>query len=45
MGEELDLFGPFEVDPTTGKRLEPNVTVNGPVVPSAEMGKPAQIPA
>ena len=30
MGKELELFGPFEVDPVTGKRLEANPATGQP---------------
>jgi alkanesulfonate monooxygenase SsuD/methylene tetrahydromethanopterin reductase-like flavin-dependent oxidoreductase (luciferase family) len=45
MGEELELFGPFEVDPSSGKRFAPNATVESPVGHSADAGMPPEIPA
>jgi hypothetical protein len=35
MGDELELFGPFEVDPATGKRLESGSAVDRPAGTSA----------
>ena len=45
MGEELELFGPFEVDPTTGKRLEPNSALGSPVEHRAAADSLPEIPA
>jgi hypothetical protein len=44
MGEELELFGPFEVDPTTGQPLSGNAAAQ-PVDGSAVASEPPPINA
>jgi hypothetical protein len=45
MGEELELAGPFEVDPVTGNRLDNGSRLDKPIEHSAAAGGPPQIPA
>jgi hypothetical protein len=35
MGQELELFGPFEIDPVTGQRIGGNLAAEQPAEPSA----------
>jgi alkanesulfonate monooxygenase SsuD/methylene tetrahydromethanopterin reductase-like flavin-dependent oxidoreductase (luciferase family) len=45
MGEELELFGPFEVDPATGKRIDGSAAVDRPAERGPEAEKLPEIPA
>jgi hypothetical protein len=35
MGQELELFGPFEIDPVTGQRIDGSPAAERPAEPSA----------
>jgi hypothetical protein len=41
MGDELELFGPFEIDPASGKPLDSNVAADRP---SAHSARAAELP-
>jgi alkanesulfonate monooxygenase SsuD/methylene tetrahydromethanopterin reductase-like flavin-dependent oxidoreductase (luciferase family) len=43
MGEELELFGPFEVDPGTGKPIDANSARDKPVGSSVDAREPPKI--
>jgi alkanesulfonate monooxygenase SsuD/methylene tetrahydromethanopterin reductase-like flavin-dependent oxidoreductase (luciferase family) len=45
MGEELELFGPFEIDPATGQRFDGSPAVDRPAERGAEAEKLPEIPA
>jgi hypothetical protein len=45
MGEELELFGPFEVDPATGKRINASPALDKPAGSHADAGALPEINA
>jgi hypothetical protein len=45
MGEELELFGPFEVDPATGKPIEGGLVPGSSSEEQAETTEPPKIHA
>jgi hypothetical protein len=45
MGEELELFGPFEVDPVTGKPIEGSLVPESSSERQAETAEPPKIHA